>query len=59
MGVDVRDESGRRRLAAVLASVTDAVLVMDRDRNLRLVNSRARQLLGYEPGDPRPGGTDA
>jgi PAS domain S-box-containing protein len=33
---------------SVLQHVTDAVLVIDRDRNLQLVNQAARQLLGYE-----------
>jgi PAS domain S-box-containing protein len=39
----------------VLQRVTDAVLVIDRDRNLRFVNHRARQLLGYEPGETLAG----
>ena len=34
----------------VLDHLADAVLVLDRDRNLRFVNSRARRLLGYEDG---------
>jgi len=44
-----------RSWETVLQRVTDAVLVMDRDRNLRFVNHRARQLLGYEPGETLAG----
>ena len=34
----------------VLEHLADAVLVLDRERNLRFVNSRAKTLLGYEDG---------
>ena len=44
-----------RSWETVLQRITDAVLVMDRDRNLRFVNHPARQLLGYEPGETLAG----
>ena len=36
----------------VLEHVSEAVLVLDRQRNLRFVNERARRLLGFEDGQP-------
>jgi len=39
-------EGGRRRLAAILASTTDAVLVTDRDDRLLLVNPAAEHAFG-------------
>lgn len=44
-----------RSWETILQRITDAVLVMDRDRNLRFVNHPARQLLGYEPGETLAG----
>jgi PAS domain S-box-containing protein len=38
-------------LTDVLASVGDAVLVLDAERTLRFANSRARRLLGYRQGE--------
>nr|HID12351.1 HAMP domain-containing protein [Anaerolineae bacterium] len=39
-------EGGRRRLAAILASTTDAVLVTDRDDRILLVNPAAERAFG-------------
>ena len=39
-------EGGRRRLAAILASTTDAVLVTDRDERILLVNPAAERAFG-------------
>jgi PAS domain S-box-containing protein len=39
-------ESGRRRLAAILSSTSDAILVTDRDDGLLLVNPAAERALG-------------
>lgn len=39
-------EGGRRRLAAILTSTTDAVLVTDRDDRILLVNPAAEQAFG-------------
>ena len=36
----------------VLEHISEAVLVLDSQRNLRFVNGRARRLLGYEDGQP-------
>lgn len=36
----------------VLENISEAVLVLDSQRNLRFVNGRARRLLGYEDGQP-------
>jgi len=44
-----------RSWETVLEHLTDAVLVIDRDRNLRFVNHRARHLLGYGPDEPLSG----
>lgn len=44
-----------RSWETVLQHLSDAVIVVDRDRNLRFVNYRARQLLGYEPGESLSG----
>jgi len=41
-------EGGRRRLAAILASTTDAVLVTDRDNCILLINPAAEQAFGIE-----------
>jgi PAS domain S-box-containing protein len=41
-------EGGRRRLAAILASTTDAVLVTDRDDRVLLANPAAEQAFGFE-----------
>jgi PAS domain S-box-containing protein len=41
-------EGGRRRLAAILASTTDAVLVTDRDNCILLINPAAEQAFGVE-----------
>jgi len=41
-------EGGRRRLAAILASTTDAVLVTDRDERVLLANPAAEQAFGTE-----------
>ncbi|MBN1976808.1 MAG: HAMP domain-containing protein [Anaerolineae bacterium] len=41
-------EGGRRRLAAILASTTDAVLVTDRDDCLLLANPAAERAFGIE-----------
>jgi PAS domain S-box-containing protein len=41
-------EGGRRRLAAILASTTDAVLVTDRDERVLLANPAAEQAFGFE-----------
>ncbi|MGD1996857.1 MAG: ATP-binding protein [Anaerolineae bacterium] len=41
-------EGGRRRLAAILSSTTDAVLVTDRDDQLLLINPAAEQALGLK-----------
>ncbi|MDX9954925.1 MAG: ATP-binding protein [Anaerolineae bacterium] len=38
-------EDGRQRLAAILASTTDAILVIDHDRRLLLINPAAQTLL--------------
>ena len=43
-------EGGRRRLAAILTSTTDAILVTDRNDNILLVNPAAEQAFGI-PGD--------
>ncbi len=43
-------ESERRRLAAILSSTSDAILVTDRDDNLLLVNPAAERALGI-PAD--------
>ncbi|MCX7682430.1 MAG: ATP-binding protein, partial [Anaerolineae bacterium] len=39
-------EGGRRRLAAILSSTSDAVLVTDRDDRLLLINPAAERVLG-------------
>jgi len=39
-------EGGRRRLQAILASTGDAILVVDSNRNLLLMNPAAQQVLG-------------
>ncbi len=44
-------EGGRRRLAAILSSTTDAVLVTDRDDRLLLVNPAAEQAFGILSGE--------
>jgi PAS domain S-box-containing protein len=44
-------EGGRRRLAAILASTSDAVLVTDREDRLLLINPAAEQVLGLNAGD--------
>jgi PAS domain S-box-containing protein len=44
----VSAESGRRRLAAVLASVTDAVLVTDQTDRILLLNRTAEKLFGLQ-----------
>jgi PAS domain-containing protein len=36
----------------VLEHVSEAVLVLDRQRNLQFVNERACRLLGFEDGQP-------
>jgi PAS domain S-box-containing protein len=41
-------EGGRRRLAAILASTTDAVLVTDRDDRVLLANPAAERAFGIE-----------
>jgi PAS domain S-box-containing protein len=41
-------EGGRRRLAAILASTTDAVLVTDRDDRILLANPAAERAFGIE-----------
>ncbi|MGD1991811.1 MAG: ATP-binding protein [Anaerolineae bacterium] len=41
-------EGGRRRLAAILASTRDAILVTDRDNRLLLINPAAEQALGLK-----------
>jgi PAS domain S-box-containing protein len=41
-------EGGRRRLAAILASTTDAVLVTDRDERVLLANPAAERAFGIE-----------
>ena len=41
-------EGGRRRLAAILSSTSDAILVTDRNRNLLLINPAAQQILGLD-----------
>lgn len=41
-------EGGRRRLAAILSSTTDAVLVTDRDDRVLLVNPAAERAFGIE-----------
>jgi PAS domain S-box-containing protein len=41
-------EGGRRRLAAILASTSDAVLVTDRDDRVLLANPAAEQAFGIE-----------
>jgi PAS domain S-box-containing protein len=41
-------EGGRQRLAAILASTTDAVLVTDRDDRVLLANPAAEQAFGIE-----------
>lgn len=41
-------EGGRRRLAAILASTRDAILVTDRDDRLLLINPAAEQALGLK-----------
>lgn len=43
-------ESGRRRLAAILSSTSDAILVTDRDDRLLLVNPAAERILNI-PAD--------
>lgn len=43
-------EGGRRRLAAILASTTDAVLVTDRDDRVLLANPAAERAFGIEAG---------
>jgi PAS domain S-box-containing protein len=43
-------EGGRQRLAAILASTTDAVLVTDRDDRVLLVNPAAERAFGVEAG---------
>jgi len=44
-------EGGRRRLAAILASTSDAVLVTDRDDRILLVNPAAERALGIIADD--------
>jgi PAS domain S-box-containing protein len=44
-------EGGRRRLAAILTSTSDAVLVTDREGVLLLINPAAEQTLGLKTGD--------
>jgi PAS domain S-box-containing protein len=44
-------EGGRRRLAAILASTSDAVLVTDRDNHLLLLNPAAEQVLGLKASE--------
>lgn len=41
-------EDGRRRLAAILASTTDAIIVIDRARRLALANPAAQTLLNLD-----------
>ncbi len=41
-------EGGRRRLAAILASTTDAILVTDQNHRLLLINPAAQRLLGLD-----------
>jgi PAS domain S-box-containing protein len=44
-------EGGRRRLAAILASTTDAVLVTDRDERILLANPAAGRAFGIEASE--------
>jgi PAS domain S-box-containing protein len=44
-------EGERRRLAAILTSTTDAVLVTDRDARILLVNPAAERALGVSAGE--------
>ncbi len=41
-------EGGRQRLAAILASTTDAILVTDQEQRLLLINPAARRVLGLD-----------
>jgi len=41
-------EGGRQRLAAILASTTDAILVTDQDHQLLLINPASQRLLGLD-----------
>jgi len=41
-------EGGRRRLAAILASTADAILVTDQNHRLLLINPAAQRLLGVD-----------
>ncbi len=47
-------EVGRQRLAAILASTPDPVLVTDQQNRLLLANPAARQVLGLGPADGQP-----
>ena len=44
-------EGGRRRLAAILTSTTDAILVTDRDDRILLVNPSAERAFGIAAGE--------
>jgi PAS domain S-box-containing protein len=55
VGVFVRDLTGARtvetRYQRLIESSPDALVILDADRRIELVNARAEQLFGYERGD--------